>query len=85
MRLSLPFVQIYVLNYIDRNNASAARLKGFEKDLGLQGQQFATVLSILYVVSRDTPLPVSENGCTYHLPWTFHSCRATFCSKSPRT
>lgn len=38
-----------VLNYIDRNNASAARLQGFEKDLGLTGQQFPTLLSILYV------------------------------------
>lgn len=28
---------------------SAARLRGFEKDLNLQGQEFATLLSILYV------------------------------------
>ncbi|KZT13065.1 MFS general substrate transporter [Laetiporus sulphureus 93-53] len=42
-------VIIYILNYIDRNNASAARLKGLESDLHLQGQQFATLLSILYV------------------------------------
>ncbi|KAL1737654.1 major facilitator superfamily domain-containing protein, partial [Schizophyllum fasciatum] len=28
---------------------SAARLRGFEEDLGLQGSQFATVLSILYI------------------------------------
>ena len=28
---------------------SAARLKGFEKDLNLHGNQFATLLSILYV------------------------------------
>ncbi|KAF9021124.1 sugar transporter [Hymenopellis radicata] len=40
---------IYILNYIDRNNASAARLKGFEEDLHLKGEQFATLLSILYV------------------------------------
>ncbi|PCH41496.1 MFS general substrate transporter [Wolfiporia cocos MD-104 SS10] len=42
-------VIIYILNYIDRNNAGAARLKGFEADLHLEGQQFATLLSILYV------------------------------------
>ncbi|KAF9263451.1 MFS general substrate transporter [Marasmius fiardii PR-910] len=42
-------IVIYVLNHIDRNNASAARLYGFEEDLGLQGSQFASVLSILYV------------------------------------
>jgi hypothetical protein len=33
---------------IDRNNASQARLAGFEADLGLEGQEFATVLSIVY-------------------------------------
>ncbi|KZV65779.1 MFS general substrate transporter [Peniophora sp. CONT] len=42
-------VVIYILNYIDRNNASAAKLKGFERDLNLTGQQFDTLLSILYV------------------------------------
>ncbi|KAJ3986919.1 major facilitator superfamily domain-containing protein [Lentinula detonsa] len=47
-RLSI-LVLIYVLNYIDRNNVAAARLRGFEEDLHLTGSQFATVLSILYV------------------------------------
>ncbi|KAM0751315.1 MFS general substrate transporter [Meredithblackwellia eburnea MCA 4105] len=47
-RLSI-LVLIYLLNYLDRNNASAARLKGFEADLKLKGQQYPTVLSILYV------------------------------------
>lgn len=28
---------------------SAARLRGFEEDLHLEGQQFASLLSILYV------------------------------------
>ncbi|KAK8850664.1 hypothetical protein IAR55_004584 [Kwoniella newhampshirensis] len=36
-------------NYIDRNNAAAARLQGFEEDLHLTGNQFPTLLSILYV------------------------------------
>ncbi|KIJ64094.1 hypothetical protein HYDPIDRAFT_40740 [Hydnomerulius pinastri MD-312] len=48
LRMSILIV-IYILNYIDRNNAGAARLKGFEADLHLVGQQFATLLSILYV------------------------------------
>lgn len=47
-RMSIMIV-IYILNYIDRNNAGAARLYGFEEDLGLQGEEFATLLSILYV------------------------------------
>ncbi|KAJ7576928.1 MFS general substrate transporter [Mycena floridula] len=47
-RMSI-MIFIYILNYIDRNNAGAARLRGFEKDLHLKGQEFATLLSILYV------------------------------------
>ncbi|KAJ3773073.1 major facilitator superfamily domain-containing protein [Lentinula raphanica] len=47
-RLSI-LILIYVLNYIDRNNVAAARLRGFEEDLHLTGSQFATVLSILYI------------------------------------
>ncbi|KAF6762658.1 MFS general substrate transporter [Ephemerocybe angulata] len=42
-------VLIYILNYIDRNNAAAARLRGFQGDLGLSDRQFATVLSVLYI------------------------------------
>lgn len=43
------FVLIYVLNYLDRNNIGAARLKGLQDDLGLDNTQYATCLSILYV------------------------------------
>ncbi|THU95195.1 MFS general substrate transporter [Dendrothele bispora CBS 962.96] len=49
MKIDLRMSILYILNYIDRNNAGAARLKGFEEDLKLQGQEFATLLSILYV------------------------------------
>ncbi|KIY63519.1 sugar transporter [Cylindrobasidium torrendii FP15055 ss-10] len=47
-RMSILLV-IYILNYIDRNNAAAARLKGFEDDLKLEKDEFPTILSILYV------------------------------------
>ncbi|GAA5998021.1 uncharacterized protein JCM10292_002267 [Rhodotorula paludigena] len=47
-RFSILIV-IYILNYIDRNNVSAARTKGLEEDLGLQGREYDTLLSILYV------------------------------------
>ncbi|KAL5476680.1 hypothetical protein ACEPAI_2866 [Sanghuangporus weigelae] len=46
-RMSILII-IYILNYIDRNNAAAARLKGFESDLHLKGQEYNTVLSIMY-------------------------------------
>ncbi|KAG1728549.1 MFS general substrate transporter [Suillus lakei] len=48
LRMSM-LVLIYILNFIDRNNASAARTRGLATDLHLEGQQFATLLSILYV------------------------------------
>lgn len=51
-KLDLPMsflVLIYILNHIDRNNASAARTRGLVTDLHLEGQQFVTLLSILYV------------------------------------
>ncbi|GAA6064237.1 hypothetical protein JCM10212_006366 [Sporobolomyces blumeae] len=47
-RLSI-LVVIYILNYIDRNNASAAKDHGFKDDLKLKGQEYPTLLSILYV------------------------------------
>lgn len=43
------FVLIYIMNYLDRNNISAARLKGLQDDLNLTDTQYSTCLSILYV------------------------------------
>ncbi|KAF8812395.1 sugar transporter [Phlegmacium glaucopus] len=48
LRMSI-LIFIYILNYIDRNNAGAARLRGLQTDLKLKGTEFATLLSILYV------------------------------------
>ncbi|KAF9870447.1 tartrate transporter [Colletotrichum karsti] len=48
LRCSL-FVLIYILNYLDRNNIAAARLKGLQDDLQLNNTEYATCLSILYV------------------------------------
>ncbi|RDH27538.1 major facilitator superfamily domain-containing protein [Aspergillus welwitschiae] len=43
------FVLIYIMNYLDRNNMSAARLKGLQEDLDMDYSEYATCLSILYV------------------------------------
>jgi MFS family permease len=43
------FVFIYIMNYLDRNNMAAARLKGLQEDLALTNTQYSTCLSILYV------------------------------------
>ncbi|PCG92978.1 Major facilitator superfamily domain, general substrate transporter [Penicillium occitanis (nom. inval.)] len=46
----LPVIGIlYILNYIDRQNLSAAKLQGITEDLHMTTQQFATAVSILFV------------------------------------
>lgn len=37
------------MNYLDRNNMAAARLKGLQEDLNLTNTEYSTCLSILYV------------------------------------
>ena len=49
--------ELLVLNLI----SSAARLRGFEEDLGLTGNQFATTLSILYVGYITMQVPSYES------------------------
>jgi MFS family permease len=46
----LPIIGIlYILNYVDRQNLSAAKLQGITDDLHMTTQQFATAISILFV------------------------------------
>ncbi|ODN76060.1 hypothetical protein L202_06004 [Cryptococcus amylolentus CBS 6039] len=40
---------LYILNYVDRQNLSAAKLQGIMTDLNMDTQQFATAVSILFV------------------------------------
>lgn len=40
---------MYILNYIDRNALPHARLQNLEEDLGLQGYQYNTVLSLTFI------------------------------------
>ncbi|WVQ84894.1 hypothetical protein IAT38_007057 [Cryptococcus sp. DSM 104549] len=48
MRCSL-FILLYIMNYLDRNNISSARLKGLQADLKMTDTEYSTCLSILYV------------------------------------
>ncbi|KAG2744501.1 MFS general substrate transporter [Suillus brevipes Sb2] len=48
LRMSILLI-LHTLNLIDRTNISNARLQGFEQDLHLHGQQYATALSVLFV------------------------------------
>ncbi|KAG2055541.1 MFS general substrate transporter [Suillus hirtellus] len=47
-RMSI-IVLLYAMNNIDRGNITSAQLAGFGEDLHLQGSQYATLLSIIYV------------------------------------
>lgn len=40
---------MYFLNYLDRNALPQARLNHLEDDLGLEGVQYNTAISILFV------------------------------------
>lgn len=50
---------IDVLNYLDRNNIAVARLGSFEKDLGLHGTQYNTIISIFFVGYILTQVPTN--------------------------
>ncbi|KAJ7579925.1 major facilitator superfamily domain-containing protein [Mycena floridula] len=56
-RLLPTIILIYILNYIDRNGITTARLKGMEQDLGLTDLQYSVVLSILFVTYCPAQVP----------------------------
>ncbi|TFK71262.1 MFS general substrate transporter [Pluteus cervinus] len=49
MRVLPTIVLIFIMNYIDRNGITTARLKGMEQDLGISDVQYNTVIAILFV------------------------------------
>ncbi|KAF8918389.1 MFS general substrate transporter [Mucidula mucida] len=54
----LPMIfLIFVMNYIDRNAVTTARLKGLEEDLGLTDIQYSTLLSTLYATYCTAQIP----------------------------
>ncbi|GAA5898681.1 hypothetical protein JCM6882_000895 [Rhodosporidiobolus microsporus] len=40
---------LLILNYLDRNALASARVQGIEEDLGMEGTQFNTAISLLFV------------------------------------
>ncbi|KAG1877315.1 major facilitator superfamily domain-containing protein [Suillus subluteus] len=58
-------VLIYIMNVMDRTNVAAARLRGFEEDLGMTGNQFNILTSILYVGYLLTQAP--SNMILHHM------------------
>ncbi|KAF9527383.1 MFS transporter [Crepidotus variabilis] len=57
MRLMPVIILIYFMNYIDRNNVAAARLKGLQEDLKLDDTQYDTVIAILFVSYIPAQIP----------------------------
>lgn len=49
MRIMPTLWAMYFMNYLDRNAIANARLNNLEKDLGLEGTQYNTCISILFV------------------------------------
>ncbi|KAI8256556.1 hypothetical protein K4K58_004791 [Colletotrichum sp. SAR11_239] len=49
----------HVLNYLDRNNIATARLGDFEKDIGLVGTQYNTIISVFFVGYILTQVPTN--------------------------
>ncbi|KAJ7019426.1 MFS general substrate transporter [Mycena alexandri] len=56
-RLLPAIILIYIMNYIDRNGITTARLKGLQEDLGLSDLQYSVVLSILFVSYAPAQIP----------------------------
>ncbi|CAN9094100.1 unnamed protein product [Alternaria alternata] len=55
---------LYLFCFIDRANIGNARLAGFEKDLGMKGYDYNTVLSVFYIsyIIFEIPSTSSANG-----------------------
>ncbi|KAF8228548.1 MFS general substrate transporter [Tricholoma matsutake] len=56
-RLLPTVVVIYLMNYIDRNGITTARLQGMEQDLRLTDVQYATVIAVLYASYCPAQIP----------------------------
>ncbi|CAI7578767.1 hypothetical protein N7533_003159 [Penicillium manginii] len=59
LRLLPLMMLIYVLNYLDRNNIATARLGTLEKDLGIHGNQYNTIISLFFVGYILTQIPTN--------------------------
>lgn len=56
-RVLPTIVVIFIMNYIDRNGVTTARLKGLQEDLNISDVQYATVIAILFVSYCPAQIP----------------------------
>ncbi|PBL03703.1 MFS general substrate transporter [Armillaria gallica] len=57
MRVLSTMFLILIMNYVDRNVITTARLKGLESDLGLTGLQYSIIHSVLYATYCPAQVP----------------------------
>ncbi|TFK34765.1 major facilitator superfamily domain-containing protein [Crucibulum laeve] len=57
LRVLPTIVLIFIMNYIDRNGVTTARLKGMQQDLHISDIQYATVIAILFVSYCPAQIP----------------------------
>ncbi|TFL07873.1 MFS general substrate transporter [Pterulicium gracile] len=57
LRLLPMIFLIYIMNYIDRNAITSARLKGLQEDLHLNNIQYATLIAVLYATYSPAQIP----------------------------
>lgn len=74
LRLLPMLVLLYILNYLDRNNIASARLGGLEDDLNLQGNQYQTGISILFVGYILMQIPANMFLNKFKRPSVFITC-----------
>ncbi|KAF9013055.1 MFS general substrate transporter [Cyathus striatus] len=57
MRVLPTIVLVFIMNYIDRNGVTTARLQGMQQDLHINDVQYATVIAILFVSYCPAQIP----------------------------
>ncbi|KAF5348567.1 hypothetical protein D9756_009620 [Leucocoprinus leucothites] len=57
MRLLPTIFVIYIMNYIDRNGITTARLQGLQADLNMNDVQYATLIAVLYASYSPAQIP----------------------------
>lgn len=67
-------VLVYIMNYMDRNNMAAARLNGLEEDLRLTGQEFNTLISVLFIGYVLMQIPSNTYLSRIRRPSLYLSC-----------
>lgn len=71
-----PLVALFILNFLDRNNVSTAKVGGMTKDLHMTNQEFSTVVAVLFAGYISLQIP--SNIIASRVKWpSFYICCMT--------